>query len=273
MDIIAENEQLLKAFWLYFYINGIGIEWQDEDLPIPTLHKHINRGYYIGYAIDGFFATAKGQEYLNDIIARMLLTMRDYNITRLEYKPSKKDLETSKIYARVYKLQEIGKNLKSLQKKNLIPARADTFEDFTFWAIKLYAEDMIMNSGFIVYEMLENWAMNQFLENKERSTIRAKCRSVFNWYEERDFQIPKKHRPQKIYLEETMASRTEHILKVGQEKREKNKRAVINAITGLYAEDYKKKSGAWHYQKIADATGISRYTVASIIKEYKAEQL
>ena len=272
MDIIAENEQLLKAFWLYFHINGIGIEWQDEDLPIPTLHKHINRGYYIGYAIDGFFATAKGQEYLNDIIARMLLTMRDYNITRLEYKPSKKDLETSKIYARVYKLQEIGKNLKSLQKKNLIPARADTFEDFTFWAIKLYAEDMIMNSGFIVYEMLENWAMNQFLENKERSTIRAKCRSVFNWYEERDFQIPKKHKPLKQYLEETMASRTEHIRKVGQEKREKNKRAVINAITGLYAEDYKKKSGAWHYQKIADATGISRYTVASIIKEYEANK-
>jgi len=270
MDIIAENEQLLKAFWLYFHINGIGDEWIDYNLPIPTFHKHINRGYYIGWAIDGYFATAKGQEFLNDIISRFLISFKDIGIKRLPYKPDING-DNSRIYAKIYKLKEFSRQLDRLPVKKLIPHRADIFEDFTFWAIKFYAEDLIQDTGFIIYESLENWALSQF-EHKERSTVRSKCRSVWNWYAERDFQLPKKHKPLKQYQEETMATRQEHMKRVSKEKQERNRKVVINAITGLYADEYKKKSGAWHYQKIADATGISRYTVSKIIKEYEAKK-
>ena len=270
MSIIANKNKLLQAFWLYFHIkSGVGIEWQDEDLPIPTIHKHINKGYFIGWAIDGYFGTKKGQEYLNDTIARILLTLKPYNIERLPFKPNATDLQTARIYARVYKLQEISKNLKSLQKKNLIPTRADNFEDFTFWAIKLYAEDLIRDNGFIVYESLENWALTQFEHKKERSTIKAKCRSVYNWYYERDFNIPKKHKPLKQYLEETMATRSENMKKVSKEKEETNRRKIVNLITGLYAEDYKKKNGAWNITKIAKDLNIHRNTVAKHLKNIK----
>ena len=273
-NIIAKKTELLKSFWLYFWINGIGDEWIEYGLPIPTIHKHINNGYFVGWAIDGYFATAKGQKFLNDIIARFLISFKEQEIERLPYKPSPKDLDntTTRIYAKVYKLRAFSRQLKSLPTKQYIPKRADIFEDHTFWAIKLYAEDQIRATGFIVYSQLEDWALNQFLGRKERSTIRAKCRSVWNWYADRDFELPqKKHRPQKNYLEETMASRAENMKRVSAMKAERNKRAVINLMTGLYADDYKKKSGAWHYSKIAEATGLSRYTVAKIVKEVLAE--
>jgi len=268
MCIISKKDKLLQSFWLYFHIIGNGTEWIDYDLPIPTILKHINNGYFVGWAIDGYFATGKGKDFINDIIARFLLSFED--IERLSFKPKEKDFDsnTAHIYAKVYKLQEFSKQLKSLPTKKHIPTRADSFEDFVFWAIKLYAEDLIRATGFIVYETLENWALRQFID-KERSTIRAKCRSIWNWYNERDFDISSKktHRKLKDYLEETMATRIEHIKKVSREKAEKNRRAIINIMTGLYCNDYKKKSGAWHFGKIAEATGLSSKTVGKIIKE------
>jgi len=268
MSIIPEKTDLAKSFWLYFHIKGNGTEWIDYNLPTPTIHKHINRGYFIGWAIDGYFGTHKGSTFLNDIVARFLLTFRENDIKRLPFKPKIKDFDdnTVKIHKKVYKLREFSVLLNSLPVKQYAPRRADKFDDYTFWAIKLYAEDLIKDYSLIPYDSLENWALTQF-EKKERSTVKAKCRSVWDWYDIRNFEIPKKHKSQKEYLEITLATRKEHMKKVSKEKAERNKRTVINIMTGLYANDYKKKNGAWHYGKISEATGLSSKTVAKIIKE------
>jgi len=272
MRIISENAEIVKCYWLYFHLLGNGSEWLDYELPTPTILKHINKGYYIGWAIDGYFGTAKGQEFLNDIIARFLISFQEEKITRLNFQPSVKNLNssTAHIHAKVYKLREFSKQLTSLTTKQHIPARADMFADYCFWAIKLYAEDLINASNFIVYETLESWALGQF-EHKERSTIRAKCRSVWNWYNSRNFELKQKQhsRTQKQFLEETMATRKSHITKLNISKGERNKGAVINAITGLNADEYKKKNGAWHYKKISVALNLSAKTIGKIIKEYE----
>ena len=272
MEIIANNEDILQSFWLYFQVLGNGVEWIDYDLPVPTLHKHLNRGYVIGWAIEGYFATESGQEFVNDIIARFLISFKEQGIKRLPYKPKKLDDKTAKIYAKIYKLREFSRQLESLPAKKLIPKRADSYEDFTFWAIKLYSEDMIRETGFIVYDSLENWALSQF-EHKERSTIRAKCRSVWNWYYEKDFKLPQRHKKQSQYLGGTMATRQEHMRKVSKNKAEKNRKAVINLITGLYAEDYKKKSGSWHLSKIAKDLHLNRETVSKIVRAYEESKI
>lgn len=278
MSIIAKKTELIKAFWIYFHLSD-ATAWIKEDIPQPTLIKHINNGAYIGYAVDGYFGTKKSVEFLNDIIARFLITFKDENIRRLPFKPSKNDLDekTAHIFAKVYKLKEFSKRLNSLPiKKKYNPQRSDQFEDFTFWAIKLYAEDMIRNYGQISYGIFESWALTQF-EEKDRSTIRAKCRNIYNWYEARNWDIStksrKKYKDHKEYLGATMATRKEHITQLNRSKGEQNKRAVVNVITGLFADDYKKKSGAWHYQKIADQVGLSSKTVAKIIKNLNIEEL
>jgi len=49
----------------------------------------------------------------------------------------------------------------------------------------------------------------------------------------------------------------------------KSRRKVLNAITGLMSEMYKKKSGAWHIGQIAKDTNLHRNTVSKYIKEYE----
>ncbi len=270
MEIIAKDNEILKAFWLYFHIVGNGTEWIDYKLPTPTIHKHINRGYFVGWAIDGYFGTKKGQEFINDIIARFLISFRD--IKRLDFNPDKKDLESnnSRIYAKVYKLKEFSKQLDSLPTKKYTPTRADSFKDFTFWAIKLYAEDMIRATGFIVYSQLENWAITQFLERKERSTIRAKCRSVFNWYEARNFDISTKntHKTLKEYLEETKMTRQENMRKINKKRAEAKKAKVLGAVQSL--QFLKEKITV---RKVAEQANISTKTAQKYLKELKQEGL
>ncbi|MBD3796106.1 MAG: hypothetical protein IE881_09340 [Epsilonproteobacteria bacterium] len=54
---------------------------------------------------------------------------------------------------------------------------------------------------------------------------------------------------------------------VAREKRSKT--LVISTITGLYADEFKKKNGAWNFIKIADHTHLTRQTVAKHIKQYE----
>lgn len=51
---------------------------------------------------------------------------------------------------------------------------------------------------------------------------------------------------------------------------ERTRKAVINAITGLYADEYKKVNGTWHVGKISEAIGVNSKTVAKYVKQYQA---
>jgi len=69
----------------------------------------------------------------------------------------------------------------------------------------------------------------------------------------------------------TMATRKEHIDKVNQERKQTTRRKILNCVTGLMANDYKKKNGTWHYRKIGEETGISTKTIARYIKQFEKE--
>lgn len=265
---IAKKTKKTKGFWLGIALDSssaTGAEFLGEKLPFPNA-----RVFYRGaggiawwWLIDGYFATSKNTEYLNDIIARFLLTFAAYKPHRVPYKPKTAYIE----HTQSYKLKEFSRKLNSIKKKIHIPQRASSYDDFAFWAIKFYAEDLIRQDGFIVYKSLESWALKQFV-GKERSTIRAKCRSIWQWYADRDFKIrEKKYANNKEKYKGTQVTRVENMRKVGKDKAEKNRRAVINVLTGRYASDYKKKNGNWHFGKIAKATGLSSKTVAKIVKE------
>lgn len=233
-----------------------------------------DRGYMIGYEIDGFFGTKKGWEHLMDIVARFILTFRDLRPQRLDYKP--RMMAANAYYSEtVYRLRDL-RWLKSLPKKKNAPLRADGLggDDYPFYAIKLYTEDLIREFGEgtpVPYSMIEQWAFQAFGTHKKGlSTVRAKCRSVWQWYDDRGWTIPrrrKKKDPEEVYM-----TRRERAISNARAKAEKARRAVITAVTGLYADDYRKKSGAWHIGKIAEATGLHRDVVSKYLKEWEAEQ-
>jgi hypothetical protein len=122
--------------------------------------------------------------------------------------------------------------------------------------------------------MVEDWAYIQFDDYKKgKSTVRAKCRSVWNWYDTQGWELPKYTRKRKTKDDkELFMTRQERAISNSKAKAEKARKAVINAITGLYADEYKKKSGTWHINKIAEATGLSRRIVSKYLKQWEEAQ-
>ena len=240
-------------------IEGDGSEIFDYSLPLP--HNYYRNGniYAIEYIINGFFTTNKGIAYLNDILARFTLSMQ---VLKTEVTSSEDDgIELS--YFQGLKSVVRHKNYESV----------DVGQDNIFWAIKLYAEDLIKESGegnLIAYSLIKSFAFARFVDRaKDKSTLKAKCRSIWNWYNERNWDIPKRYeRDRKQYYQETKMTRSEHMKNVKKKQEEANRAKVINAITGLMADEYKKKSGTWHIGSICLATNLSHNTVKKYIKEY-----
>lgn len=244
-------------------MNGNGTEWIDNGLPTPTYHELINRGYILAYALDGFFGTQNGSQYLNDMIARFLVTFKDLSPQRVCYAPEITNYGT--YLPKIYKLKEL-QALKSLQTRKMIPSRADSFQDIVFWAIKLYCEDLITVQGIVGYEQLEDFAIGNFIERKDRSTLKAKCRSIWNYYSEKEWKLTQsyKKKPQG----EVMATRTEHIKQVNENRCIKNKNKIIAVLQDIFLQDQiKMKNGKYKITAIAELTGIHRETVSKYLKE------
>lgn len=48
---------------------------------------------------------------------------------------------------------------------------------------------------------------------------------------------------------EIMATRQEHALKNSRKIADKTEKKILNCITGMFKDDYKKKDGSWHISK------------------------
>jgi predicted transcriptional regulator len=68
-----------------------------------------------------------------------------------------------------------------------------------------------------------------------------------------------------------MATRQENIKKINENRIQTTRRKILNCVKGMFADEYRKKSGAWHYGKISEETGISRQIIAKYIKQFKEE--
>jgi hypothetical protein len=144
-------------------------------------------------------------------------------------------------------------------------ASADKFEDFTFWAIKFHCEDLIKSQGIPSASQLIDFALDNF-EGKETSTLKAKCRSVWNYYEQRNWSIPVPYI--KKDKGEVMATRLEHIENVNKNRVLKNQNKIKAVLDDIFLQnDIKFKNGKYRVGKIAELTKQNRKTVAKYLKE------
>ena len=258
---------------MHFTLRGDGTEWIDANLPTPNYFykfttfdgKSID-SYCIAYLIYGYFGTQKGYEYINDIIARFSLTLPIKE--RLKYPPEEKD----KHHDHIYKLKAF-QNLKSLTRKYVPKLNGSMAgDDNTFWELKLWIEHRIRDSGgegsFTDFTGFLDHAL-MFYDFKDRSTAKAKCRNIWNWYEARGWTYHVLKKSSKTE-EEILMTRQERAISNSKAKADRARKIVINAITGLYADEYKKKSGTWHIKRIAETTGLHREVVSKYVKEFEA---
>ena len=263
-SIINKKTDYVNNLATLLQIKGKGdlYELFEHSLPFPHEYKRYGDSYEIAYYLDGVFFTKKGTDYINDILARFLLTFD--NITHSTAHPiNKGDKHTLKL--------QLFKQLNSI-KKNGFTADSNKYEDNVFWSLKLYVEHYIKESGFCSYSSLEGYALNHFIDHvKDKSTLKAKCRNIWNWYDAREWQTALQYE-KKFTAEEYLMTRQENMQKQREARAKATERKVIQTITGMFKDDYIKKSGKWNISKIAKEIGVARNSIYKYIAKYEEEQ-
>jgi hypothetical protein len=248
----VQVRELYQNTSLYFKASGDASELFEHNLPIPHyFHRYNASSYAIAWLVDGFFHTAKGIEYLNDIIARISLTMPIEG--KYNHEPEwQEDIEPIKLQT-----FQNAKSLRTEYAKQAIKRDNSTSRDMVWWSIKAQTESFIRQfDGWFNYELLETWAFNLFVDHvKDKSTLRAKCRDTWNWYEKRDFTIPKTDRGFTM-------SRAEAGKKAHTKLAADTKAKVIGAIESL-----KFLQEKINIANVAKQAGVSRDTAKKYLKE------
>jgi AraC-like DNA-binding protein len=273
----AKAIPMLPKYWVHFKCFGDGTEWIDANLPQPNyFYRYTNANgwamdsYCIGYYFEGMFNTRKATDYLNDIIRRFIITLPVKE--RLMYRPS----EDTRQHTRIYHLKDF-QNLSSIPRFgsslpniSYLSARHNSGR---FWETKLWIEQEIKRNGgegnIVSYDSLFA-VVSEFYEWKDRATCKAFCSNLWNWYDKRDWEyhIMTFRRSNKT-KEEILMTRVERAKSNARANEERAYKKVINLITGLYADEYKKKNGAWHIGKISEELNMSRNTVSKHIKAFE----
>ena len=251
--------------WLYFFLyNAQGDEFLEYNLPPPNYLLHAQAGIFIGWLINGYPGTAKSREYFNDIIARFIIGYKEYKPRRLPYKPNL-EREAIKNLKNINELKEF-QNLPSLywaNKKKIWTTESVGTIDQIFWSIKIYTEELIKEFGEgtpVPYEMLEDYAFDNFFDRKDRSTLRAKCRNIWNWYNERNWTIPKR--------KEWKMTRSERARENAKLKKQRARAILLGFIqNNLLADEYKKKDGTWNITKLSKATKLDPKTIRKHLRD------
>ena len=184
-----------------------------NQMPDVSALWFLNRGLYIvKFEIDGYFSTAKGIEYLQDVNARFIGTFGQDAVKNAVPPKRKPDYEREVILH----LKEFAANLDSLKRKvaNTVPLQKVLANDFdeTFWAMKLWIERQLSQNRIPTEDELEAIG-STYAPHKERSTIRAKARSIYRWYAEIGFQTTRDARTAK---ERRIEDRLRYLLRTGK---------------------------------------------------------
>lgn len=217
----------------------------EHDLPTPNYyHRNDEGSYHVAWLLNGYFGTIKSRAYLNDMIARLSIGMKIAN--RIPYAPNRAE-------GRGYDLKEF-QNLPSLPRRTETSPNAHKREDAIFWAIKLESIYRIRLYGWLDHDALWEWAHELFITKaKDRSTLKAKVRNVWQWYKDRDWKIDDRS----FTMSRSEAGRKAH------EKLAKDTEAKVRgAITSL--EFLQEKITA---SSVAKQAGVHRHTATKYLKE------
>lgn len=211
----------LKNTWLHISFEDDISSELGNVIPYPHHHYMRNNKLVYCWLIDGFFDTLKGVQYLNDIIARFKITFETS-----QYLKHSIDNES---FINPLKLKQF-QGLKSRAVQKIIQnSRYDGTRDFIFYCLKLHAEMIIKEKGIFSYDELLEFALINFIDKaKDRSTLKAKCRKIHNYYLERNFE-PDGSKYIKKEKDLVMATRQEHANKLSLRNEEIAKQKIYNA--------------------------------------------
>lgn len=248
MQNCTQTDTVGQGFWLHLRASGDGLEIAEYNLPTPNYYHRTNEASYtVAWLLNGYFGTIKGRTYLNDIIGRLSLGMKIAN--RLPYAPHRSE-------GRSYELKEF-QSLPSLPRRTAHQPNTQKYDDAIFWAIKLEAIAQIRSRGWLDHDTLKEWAFDLFITKaKDRSTLKAKVRNVWEWYRDRDWKIDDRS---------FTMSRSDAAAKATAVRQERTKAKIQGAINVLRL--YGRKITA---KAVADEAGINLKTAQKYVKQLRS---
>ena len=218
--------------------------------------------------VDGFGGTKRAKRFETDILLRFQI-LNDGIFSDIEKKFTSEPSS--------YNLQELSKRLPSLPEynKDFIARVLDNpkkYEDLYFWAMKAQMELLIKQGYTQSYNTLLEWALEQF-SSKEFSTLKAKAKSIFNWYHARGFKIfgayERKYTDKELQM--TRSENMTRINKLVKEKHQKTMLALLEQNEMLFESEFIHKDGRFkglvNIQKLAKYMGVSEMTIRRNLKD------
>jgi hypothetical protein len=270
--IITQNEEKWNTNLTISFKNDIS-EHLGVLIPYPNNYISRNGLWVFSWIIDGVFNTNKGSEFLNDIVARFLITFNE-DIFDTKYFRKLNNENTS-----TYKLKNF-QGLKSITISKINETnRFDGTTDFIFWSLKLYSERVILETGIITFDRLFDYGYYHFNPSngitkvcKDLSTLKAKCRSIVNYYIDRNYELDRYIRKTKT-KEEWIMTRTQNMIKQNKKKGLSNRQKIEHLLSGMFVEDlYKKPNGKYNISNIMKDLGLSRNTIKKHLQDIQNEQ-
>lgn len=262
MDIITQKEVKTNKLNSIISISSRSdlSEFFGNEFPYPSNYFYNYGTYTYQWFVKGLFLTKESNEYYNDVIGRIYLTLKEYNISNKYHRTLKPTSLELKHF----------QNLKSLTVSKMIKRNRDNKEDFVFWVLKDYSEEVIRERGIITYDILLEFAYLHFQDfSKGFSTIKSKCRSTVNWYIKNDYRVSEYKR--KCSDEEYRMTRQQNMKKVKEKQFQETQLKIKNFISGMFIEEYKKPNGKWNYSKLEKSLRITRQTIKKHIEEIEKE--
>ncbi len=286
-----------SAFWLYLELHGNGTEWLEIGLPIPSLYVKTRFGAYIGWMIEGFFATENNLRFLRDVFERIRRTfaLHGAQVRILPYKPNIPHLTNAALTDNVYNLREdIAPCLESIPEKekkeelalSTLTAFGQNSEDALFDSIRFAVYDFVRanSKSALTYEYVEEIARIKYEvigSSKGWSTAKAKARNIYRWVVENfkenagvnNWNYTPKYKGNPEKEKELLMTRRERALTNAQKIKEEKRKIILSIVKGMFAEDYKKKDGTWNISKLARDLKMDPKTIRKHIRELQEEGL
>jgi hypothetical protein len=279
-----------------------GCEWLDAGLPTPTFIIWTKSAYYLGYAINGSIRTSEQKKFFKDLGLRlkftlelqsnaknvkisnlyMLTFLEKEDIIRIDNNKIRYEMKTLASYCISLTPDLIIKEKEKVKEFNIFARTYTKSEDALFDFIRFKVYDYIRvnfsnkeKDKWNIYDYTMEIALLAYSElgsKKGISSIICKARNIAEWcYKNYNPSVNNWNYVRKTKNDEELkVTRKEKARENAKLKYDRVHKKVMSLITGMFANEYKKKNGDWNISKIAKEAGVTR---SSVYKHLKDENL
>jgi len=307
IGIISNNTFLSIAIYWDLKGNVRGDEFIQAELPIPTIFIDTGRYYILAYTLLDKPNTKEAQQMYLDLqkrfcktiinnstafkviplkqgtakyimlqnLDKIILSNNKYGMRYLSNISSLESLEAEKENSIKFEKEKFDKLLQTAQTQKEIKILEKLSDDAIFDTLRELAYRFYSANSYITEEVLYKLGLSAGVPEKTKKgrVLEYKSRAIVEW-------INKNYNSKKNFVDykrktkndkELEMTRRENMIKLNEKKFNEARKKIMNMITGMFADEYKKKDGSFNIMKLSKDLKMSRTTITKHLKLLKEE--